>query len=856
MAERPLLLFPSRARVSYEINSGGSGKDFKTPSKPKQMLRVDTMFKRINAAFEKHKASIDSAADGLAPEMVLVFETRGSVQEFFRAVAKIPELKWLGEYEEEFPATDDFKYDDNQKKVPGKLFFMLADNAAIRELKSLWGIWKSKKQRFKSGETKWGHLFDLLVDIRPWGIKDRIEETGIRQDLEQRIAENNEIIPFEIELWYRKSKNQRKINKERLQILIAKYGGRIISECDIEEISYQALLAEAPIGIFNELTDETSVSFFKSSDIMYLRPVGQSILEIKEPFETETAQENIPEPQNLLPPLIALLDGMPVQNHLYLKDRLDVYDPDGFEENYPVNGRVHCTGMASVILHGDLNDNNTPLKTKLLVRPVMRYHQVNENQGDEYIPENILLVDLIHKAVKEIIGGSSQNLPNVSSIKVINLSIGDRFRIFDRTMSPWARLIDWLSEKHNLLFVISAGNVYDDIIIDSGEIDINEFLANNENTQKESLLNFYNKNRFRKIIAPAEAMNALTVGAAHEDSNINYALNNLINLYANTDLLSPLSRMGFGYRKSIKPDILAKGGRVLFRNSGNGLLKISRADTLPPGIKVAAPGDAGNRVIYSKGTSNAAAIVSNTAGKIYESFLDDESLRLKLTDEYFAVTAKALLVHSASWNMEAMESIINSISNDQNKRDLISRFLGYGKIQPDKILECTDKRITLIGCETLKPESAYVYDLPLPEILSGTVNWRKLSVTLAWLTPINTNNQLYRTHKLWFDFPGKDYDTKLKAKRIYYNDDSVRRGTVQHEIFYSDKAQAFADNSTLKIKVNCKTDALKYDDLSFKEQKNVKSIKYALIVTLEIDPAIEVDIYTEINNRIRQIIRP
>ena len=697
-----------------------------------------------------------------------------------------------------------------------------------------------------------------MVDIRPWDVQDRIQETGILLDLQQRIAENKEKIPFEIELWYRKSKNQRNINKEKLGRLITNNNGRIIHESDIEEISYHGLLAEAPISIFNALINDTGINFLKSSDIMYVRPVGQSILKIQEPFETEISQEIVAVPLNPLPPLIALLDGMPVQNHLYLRDRIDVYDPDGVEENYPASKRVHCTGMASLIIHGDLNDNNRPLRTKVLVRPVMRYHPLNENDGKEYIPENILLVDLIHKAIKELVDGNNRNQPVAPSIRVINLSLGDRFRVFDGKISPWARLIDWLSEKYNLLFIVSAGNIDDDIVIDSGEMNRNDFLANNDKLQNESLNIFYSKNRFRKIISPAEAINALTVGAAHEDTEINLLLNNKINLYENPNLLSPISRMGLGYRKSIKPDILVKGGRILFRNSGNGVLKTSIADSIPPGIKVAAPGDGGNRIIYSKGTSNAAAIASNTAGKIYESFLEDDSLRSKLTGDYFAVTSKALLVHSATWNQDAMDIIRTAIPSVANKKDLISRFLGYGKIQPSKIIECTDKRVTLIGCETLKPENAYVYELPLPEILSGTVNWRKLSVTLAWLTPINTNNQLYRTHKLWFDFPNKDYDTKLKAKRIYYDDDTVRRGTVQHEVFYSNEAQAFADNSTLKIKVNCKTDASKYDDITFAEKKNAKSIKYALVVTLEVDPEIgvDIDIYTEINNRIKQAIRP
>lgn len=856
MAERPLLLFPSRSKVSYESKGGGPDKDLKKPSRIAQQGRVEKMFKKINKAFDDQKVIVDSSPDGFAPEMVLVFETRGTIQEFFKAVSRIPELKWLGEYEAEFPASDEFKYDDPLKPVSGKLYFFLANNDAIRELKSLWGTWKSNKQRFRTGQTKWRQLFDLLYDIRPWGIRDRVEETGILLDWQQRVLANQEVIPFEVELWYRKSAGQRKINKSRLEALVQEFRGKVLDECIINEIGYHGLLVEAPIAIFNSLNGDGTIRFFQSSDIMHLRPVGQGILKIDDSIVTETSNQAVPEVQESHKPIIALFDGVPIQNHTYLANRLAVHDPDGFEESYPANKRVHCTGMASIIIHGDLNTNNTPLKSKLLVRPVMRFHPFGENDGTEYIPENFLLVDLIHRAVREIVEGINNQPAVAPTVKVINLSLGDKYRVFDYTISPWAKLIDWLSEKYNLLFIISAGNVEDDISIDIGEQNMNDFLANPENILKGSINYLFSKNRFRKIISPGEAINALTVGAAHEDADVGFQLNNRINIFDGQDLLSPISRMGLGFRKSIKPDILAKGGRILFRSSGNGTLRMVDHHANPPGIKVAAPSAGINGFRYSKGTSNATAIVSNTAGKVYEAFMDDESLRESLTTDFFAVTSKALIVHSATWNEEAYNCICSAMPNIQNKRDLVSRFLGYGKIQPERILACTDKRVTLIGYGSLRPEEAYIYELPLPNALGGTVNWRKLTTTLAWFSPINTENQLYRTHKLWFEFPNNDIDSKLKAKRSYYDDDMVKRGTVQHEIFFSDKAQAFPDNSKLKIKVNCKTDALRYDPISFKESKNVKAIKYALVVTLEIDPQIQIDLYNEVNIRLKQPIRP
>jgi len=856
MAEKPLLLFPSRSRISYEAPSGGFGGDLRTPNRIAQSGRINAMFKKVSEAFEEHKAVVNATADGLAPEMVLVFETRGPVHDFFKAVAKIPELKWLGEYEEEFPATEEFRFeDDPTKPISGKFYFVLANNASIRELRSLWGIWKSKKQRFKQGLNKWKHLFDLLYDIRPWGVKDRIEETGILIDWQYRMQQNQEFIPFEVELWYRKSPNQRIINRQRLLSLINDYSIEILKECVIPEIAYHGLLMKAPIKIFDALNDNTEIKFFQSSDIMQIRPVGQAILEIDNSTAPEITEEVIPELHEYSSPVIALLDGMPIQNHVYLANRLTIHDPDGFEENYPASKRIHCTGMASIIIHGDLNNHNAPLKTKLLVRPVMRYHPFDANNGEEYIPENYLLVDLIHRAVKEILEGSAASPAIAPTVKIVNLSIGDKYRVFANHISPWAKLIDWLSEKYNALFIVSAGNASDEITLNTGDGNFDQILSNSDNLLKSSINYLFLKNRFRKILSPAEAINALTVGASHEDIESDIKLNNRINLYTNPDLLSPISRMGLGFRKSIKPDILAKGGRMLFRNVGHGTLRTTDYLSVPPGIKVAAPADGLNGIRYTKGTSNATAIVSNLAGKIFETFLDDEALKQNLSTTFFAIVAKALIVHSASWNENVFNSIASSIPNITNKKELVSRFIGYGKIHPERILECTDKRVTLIGYGSLKPEEAFLYELPLPDGLSGVANWRKLIVTLAWFSPVNSENQLYRTHKLWFDFPGNDIDTKLKAKRAFYDDDAVRRGTVQHEIFESNKVQAFAENSKLNIKVNCKTDAVKYDPISFSKNKNVKAINYALIVTLEVDPMIQTDVYNYISLRVKQQIR-
>ncbi len=853
MADKPILLFPKPSKVAYQTSPGGPDRDLKKPTKNFQTVRIGNMLKRVSEAFENQRIEIQQNADNAAPEMVLVFETRGTVLEFFKAVKQIPEFKYLGDFEKEFDATDEFSYTtDKTKPVQGKLFFVLANTAALKQLMSLWSTWKTKKQQFRTGETKWKHLFNLLFDIRIWGVKDMVEETGVLEDLRERISRNEEVIPFEVELWYRKSRLEREGNVNKIKEFITEVEGEFISECIIEEIGYHALLLKAPISIFDNLLENNDIRFFKSSSIMYIRPVGQSIHHIEnENAQVENLERDLPAVPELSPPLIALLDGMPMQNHNYLSGRLNIHDPDNFQEDYPANERHHGTAMASLIIHGDLNDNNEPLNSSLLVRPVMRPHQTIDG-SKEYIPENFLLTDLIHRSVKEIM--EDQELKK--SIKIFNISLGDSFRVFDTVLSSWAKLLDWLADKYNILFIVSAGNSTDNIIFENLEESFADTIANPDLLEKATINFCYIKNRFRKIISPAESINSLTVGSSHADACEEVQLNDRINLFANDGFLSPISRMGLGYRKSIKPDILANGGKILYRRriGQEELICLDKQIVHQPGIKVAAPAGI-NNVVYSKGTSNSTAIVSHTLGKLHEQFLANEELKQIVDTNYFPVVAKSLIVHSASWNKEVYDFIGNSLDTKENKRDAITRFMGYGQIEPNRIIECTDKRVTLIGFGNLKPENASIYELPLPNALSGTVLWKKLIVTLSWLTPINCDNLIYRTHKLWFDFPNNELDNKLKATRSFYNDDTVRRGTLQHEIFYGDKATAFADNTNLKIKVNCKTDAIKYDTLTSIKKRELKSIKYGLVVTLEVDPNLEVDIYNELLLRLRQPIQ-
>jgi hypothetical protein len=117
---------------------------------------------------------------------------------------------------------------------------------------------------------------------------------------------------------------------------------------------------------------------------------------------------------------------------------------------------------------------------------------------------------------------------------------------------------------------------------------------------------------------------------------------------------------------------------------------------------------------------------------------------------------------------------------------------------------------------------------------------RKLTVTLAYFSPIVASVQKYRGSHLWFSLENNG----LFPTRVNTDASIVKRGTVQHEIFYGENAFAWGLNNSVKIKVNCAKDAASV----------FPPVKYALFVTFEVAEGIGIDIYNLITTRINEMI--
>ncbi|MFO1431033.1 MAG: S8 family peptidase [Candidatus Competibacteraceae bacterium] len=854
MEGRPLLIFPSHIEIQRgTLHSGPDKPHFPTPQR--QIQRLNPQFDRLQKAMDERRIQLQDSAGGILPEQTLVLETSGSIQSFQSAVKRAG-LEWLNEIESEgLPPDEDFYFVDKHgqktgKQIPRRLFLIMSDQKALQQLLDLWKRWQQEHESsWERGLNAWRSLFAQLKTIRFWSIKDRLYETGILENWKERIELGEEIVPFEIELWFRQNPKHQNDSENYVTHLIEELSGKVITRFKLEKIGYHALLGELPIQAINTILEQKSeIRLFYCDHVMFFRPVGQcACLLPKDEIDLKTINKvDRPLPQKLSP-VIAVLDGLPLEKHHLLDGRLIVDDPDGWESSYPADARFHGTTMSSLIIHGDLGGNEPPLERPIYIRPIMQPKQRHGGTWEEAVPENLLPVDLVHRSVCRLFESEAGEPPVAPQVRIINFSIGDPGRPFDYSMSPWARLLDWLACQYKVLFIVSSGNCLRDIQLNQPRGSLTSMLPK---AREEIILrHVVADTRHRRLLTPAESINALTIGALHSDrSNEPPYPSHLINPYSNHSLPSPINTHGLGYRKAIKPELLIPGGQQIYQEAiGTGqpdtLLQVCSYNRAPGQEVATCSQTAGDiqKTRYTRGTSNSTALTSRLAAQLYEILetLWTEPGGDRLAPDYDAVLLKALLVHSAYWG-KAGERFIELFKEEEGShkiKECISRFLGYGIVNPERVLACTEQRATLLGYGNLTNDNAHEYTLPLPPSLSGKPIFKRLTITLAWLTPISPQNQRYRKAHLWFE--PKD-DQTLKVKRHSYDDNAVRRGTVQHEIFEGKQADVFQDGDAVRIQINCREDAPKLRE----------KISYGLVVTLEVKEGMNLPIYEEIKARI------
>jgi hypothetical protein len=795
--------------------------------------------------------SAGAGTDESDPELVVVFDVAGSVGGFMRAVGQVEGLSFLAEIQEDESDPDDDFFvadaagDRTGEGVEETLYLVLTNTQAVAQLVRLFALWQADPTvTFERGLAPLKDAFAHLRAVRRWGPQDRVRETGLLEQWAEDVAVVGDQgrVRVEIELWFRSEPATRQAAQSRVQRLVQQVGGSVIDSASLAGVQYHAILAEIPYDQVQAVLDDgpEAIELLTTDAIMFVSPHLPMSIPAGRPAQPSLPQTG-PAPAPTAAPRVALLDGLPLANHDALAGRLIVDDPTGVGARYTSDRQHHGTAMASLLCHGDLTAPGPPLSTPLYVTPILEPH---EHLDSEVVLQDRLLTDVLHSAFVRMFEGSGGDPPAAPSIRIVNLSIGDPARAFARRVSPAARLLDWLALRYNVLILVSAGN-------HSCQPDVDASVVEDVDRLRQAVLEArFATARQRRLLAPAEAVNALTVGALHADG-VQGSLPDTVLDGVTEGHPAGYSAAGSGHRRAVKPEILLPGGRQLFGRppgeaAGPVVLRAAPQAATGPGLLTAAPDPRGGSagVAYSCGTSNATALASRTAHEVFEVLVGltagpDEH---PFPDaQYHPVLTKALLVHAAGWG-DLGPSLRQALglSGRTAKRDL-TQLLGYGPLDTRRVATAESTRVLLLGAGSINSGQRQQLLLPLPTALDRTTQWRRLTVTMAWFSPVNPRSFVHRIARLRCRVD----EDKLSLERQEVDANAVRRGTVQHEVFESQRAVVLAAQDVLPVDIDCRVDA----------GALTAPVRYGVAVSLEIAATTQVDIHAQVRAGLRVLAR-
>lgn len=859
MTDRPLLVLGRPTVPAAKLAGPHPVAKVQRARPARQRERLHDDFERLEQHFKAKRLHVQGSADGGNVEEVLVLEASAEIEDLRRALAKIPGLEWLDEEElADLVPDDTFFVVDKDKVLPnrhfdGRLYVIAATAEAADRLLLLWKRW-SRSEKMTRGFGPIAELFGLLRPggLRKWGQADRIAESDLLEDWRACAeAQPNQCVRAEVELHWRDSKVRREGAMRRIEGLAQAVEGRLVGEWfEHEAVRYLGVVVELPARHVEALWTAAGrdVPLLQCSDVAFVRPArGMSASQRGVASQRGAAGATRLDSATASLPFgkatIAILDGVPIENHVALAGRIVVDDADNLASRYEASERVHGTAVASVVIHGDLNAPQAPLSGPLYVRSVLCPDDASP-PGDEPRLEQSRtdkpLVAQVHQALAEMFPDARSDRPDTEEISVVAIALGVPAQPYVARLSAFARLLDDWAWRRNLLFIVSAGNhnrLPDSLTSDCTVVQ--------EQLGSALLRAIANERRGRRLLAPAESTNALTVGAAHADKSSDKFHRDAVDPVPSSSLPNPVSAVGPGYRRAVKPDFLAPGGRLQLRRplTASTPWAILKARAVP-GVGVACPGAEGqlNAFCNDQGTTYATALTTHAAGRMLDMLQElrseapHERVAL-LRDVPDAVWLKTLLVHGAAWGEanEALDQAFAAEGDDWRRKRLKAELLGFGHADFLRAQSCLRHRVTALGGGVLEPGSAHEHTFPIPSELSG-LKGARLVVTLSWIGPVSAAHNTHQCVDFSFDKP----NSPLEYHGVDVDHSIAKRGTVQHAVYEGERARAVFDGAELKLRVTCREVV----------PKPTGPVPYAIAVTLEIAPDAPIDLYSRIRDLI------
>ncbi|ODL96780.1 MULTISPECIES: S8 family peptidase [Acinetobacter] len=510
------------------------------------------------------------------------------------------------------------------------------------------------------------------------------------------------------------------------------------------------------------------------------------ILQTTHTFENTSSQTSIPLPeQGKNYPVVGVIDtGVSLNNSLnhWLTGGIDFLD----KNEQDLSHGTFIAGLLAASKH--LNSE------QLLDEHDCKIYDLDlfPTSGDfeDYYPKGF--IDLL-KQLEDFIPIAKEH-----NVRIFNMSLNLLTCVEDNRYSIFANIIDNISKKHDVIFVISAGN-------------LSSINVRNEWPHKEiDALKMLAEYRFQgqdRVYQPAESIYSVSVGAIDPERTSNHLRP------------SQYTRRGPGVSFSHKPDVVHIGG----------------AYTPPHNLSSIDP--MGN-LTHGCGTSYAAPLVAKTLANLnhaIESTAKTETLR-------------ALLFHHCNRPKWSKSSKMKLVGND---------FMGFGiPSNSASSLMTSDHEITMVFESKISKNQELNFEFSWPQSLindkGGIIG--NLKITLVYSPGINRLNGaefVLHTLDVWLRQQTNEVNA-VTGEPIFSNILNTSNSNKQAPILEKERVKHGSKwwpvrsfNQTFKGKGNSSRCKLVVEPLARAGYEITEPVPFTVILTIS-DPSKENDIFNEV----------
>ncbi len=549
-------------------------------------------------------------------------------------------------------------------------------------------------------------------------------------------------------------------------------------------------------------------------------------------------------------PAVCVLDTGVTRGHPLLSASLAPADCHTCDPLWTTNDHDgHGTEMAGLALFGDLTPvlaGSGPVQLRHGLESVKILPPHGQNPPEVYgaitaaatsrvevqAPERPRCFSMAVTATDE----RDRGQPTSWSAAVDALAAG---RSLDSTTQGLVYLDDG-TDPHRRLFILSAGNV------DPGALQV----AHLDRSDADS------------VHDPAQAWNALTVGAYTEKAIVQDPKWSSWQPVANAGDLSPWSTTGVVFADAwpIKPDVVFEGGNVVRDAAG-------AIDFPCPDVCLLSTNyqPAQRSFALSWATSAATALAARMAATISAEY-----------PELWPESVRALVVHSAEWTAQ-MQTHLRGASRKRDRARLVRRY-GFGVPHIDRALRSAGDALTLIAQGSLRPfidgkmREMHFFELPWPRDVLQSLGETpvRLRVTLSYFVEPNPGRRgwkkrhRYASHGLRFEVKGpteslEEFRKRLNQRALDEDEEKPATGgdssewylgeqARSHGSIHSDLLQGFAADLAERGVVGVYPVSGWWKD-QLKRDRSEKGARYALVVSIE-TPGVDTDIWTPVAQQV------